>query len=131
MCSRGQLVDEIHPVRSVMPEEVFGRPLLQPLYALLDSVLATWDIRSNEVPVMPDEGSFLAKAHKMGLQSIGPCCRDTLIMRLFQKEEVLFVLRVFSSIKQRVCFCFHVLQKRVLRRIKPPTTSLVLGTLAD
>jgi putative transposase len=94
-------------------------------------VLATWDIRSNEVPVMPDEGSFLAKAHKMGLQSIGLCCRDTLIMRLFQKEEVLFVLRVFSSIKQRVCFCFHVLQKRVLCRIKPPATSLVFGTLAD
>ena len=52
-------------------------------------------------------------------------------MRLFQKEEVLFVLRVFSSIKRRVCFCFHVLQERVLRRIKPPTTSLVFGTLAD
>jgi putative transposase len=41
------------------------------------------------------------------------------------------VLCVFSSIKQRVCFCFHVLQERVLRWIKPPTTSLVLGTLAD
>jgi putative transposase len=55
----------------------------------------------------------------------------TLIMRLFQKEEVLFVLRVFSSIKRRVCFCFHVLQERVLLRIKPQTTSLVFGTLAD
>jgi len=41
------------------------------------------------------------------------------------------VLCVFSSIKQRVCFCFHVLQERVLRWIKPPTTSLVFGTLAD
>src|SRR6266704_1063478 len=52
-------------------------------------------------------------------------------MRLFQKEEVLFVLRVFSSFKRRVCFCFHVLQERVLHRIKPPTTSLVFGALAD
>lgn len=52
-------------------------------------------------------------------------------MRLFQKEEVLFVLRVFPSIKRRVCFCIHVLQERVLRRIKPQTTSLVFGTLAD
>ena len=41
------------------------------------------------------------------------------------------MLCVFSSIKQRVCFCFHVLQERVLRWIKPPTTSLVFGTLAD
>ncbi len=38
---------------------------------------------------------------------------------------------MFSSIKPRVCFCFHVLQERVLRWIKPPTTSLVFGTLAD
>src|SRR5215467_4429343 len=55
----------------------------------------------------------------------------TLIMRLFQKEEVLFVLHVFSSIKRRVCFCFHVLQERALPRIKPQTTCLLLGTLAD
>ncbi len=41
------------------------------------------------------------------------------------------MLSVFSSIKRRVCFYFHVLQERVLRRIKPPTTSLVFGTLAD
>jgi putative transposase len=41
------------------------------------------------------------------------------------------VLCVFFSIKQRVCFCFHVLQERVLRWIKPPMTSLVFGTLAD
>lgn len=38
---------------------------------------------------------------------------------------------MLSSIKRRVCFCFHVLQERVLRLIKPPPTSLVLGTLAD
>jgi len=50
----------------------------------------------------------------------------------FHKEEVLFVvLHVFSSIKQRVSFCFHALQERVLRWMMPPTTSLPLGTLAD
>ncbi len=47
------------------------------------------------------------------------------------KEEVPFVLYVFLAIKQCVCFCFHALQARVLRWIKPPTTSLLLGTLAD
>src|SRR5260370_34996755 len=38
---------------------------------------------------------------------------------------------MFPSIKQRVSFCFHALQERVLGWMKPPTTSLVLGTLAD
>ncbi len=37
----------------------------------------------------------------------------------------------FPWIKQRVSFCFHALQERVLRWMKPPTTSLVFGTLAD
>jgi len=53
-------------------------------------------------------------------------------IRRSHKEEVLFVvLHVFSSIKQRVSFCFHALQERVLRWMMPPTTSLPLGTLAD
>src|SRR6266480_6152594 len=38
---------------------------------------------------------------------------------------------MFSPIKQHVCLSFHVLQERVLRWMKPMTTSLVLGTLAD
>ena len=41
------------------------------------------------------------------------------------------MLYVFSSIKQRVCFHLHALQEHVLRWIKPPTTSFLLGTLAD
>jgi putative transposase len=41
------------------------------------------------------------------------------------------VLCVFSSIKQRISFCFHALHEHVLRWMKPPTTSLVVGTLAD
>ena len=38
---------------------------------------------------------------------------------------------VFISIKQRVCFSFHVIQQRFSRWIKPSTTSLLLGTFAD
>ncbi len=41
------------------------------------------------------------------------------------------MLSLFTSIKQRVCYHFHLLQERVLRWIKPSTTSLVFGTLAD
>jgi putative transposase len=41
------------------------------------------------------------------------------------------VLCLFPSIKQRVCFRLHALQERVWRWIKPLTTSLVPGTVAD
>jgi putative transposase len=39
--------------------------------------------------------------------------------------------RLVITIKQRVCLIFHVLQKRFLCWVKPPTTSIVLGTLTD
>ena len=38
---------------------------------------------------------------------------------------------VFSSIKSCVSFSFHAFQEHVLRWIKPPTASLLLGTLTD
>lgn len=38
---------------------------------------------------------------------------------------------VFISIKQRVCFSFHVIQQRFSSWIKPSTTSLALGTFVD
>jgi hypothetical protein len=41
------------------------------------------------------------------------------------------VLCVFSSIKQCICFHLHALQGRLLRWIKPLTTSLVPATFAD
>ncbi len=51
-------------------EEMAG--YLHDHFSTLDTlVLATWDIRSNERPVVSHDGSFLAKAHEMGLQSIG------------------------------------------------------------
>ncbi len=39
--------------------------------------------------------------------------------------------RLVITIKQRVCLSFHALQKRFLCWVKPPTTSLLLGTFAD
>jgi hypothetical protein len=48
-----------------------------------------------------------------------------------QEEETPFMLSVFASIKQQLCLNVHALQKCVLRWIKPPTTSLTLGTFAD
>jgi len=41
------------------------------------------------------------------------------------------MLCLFPVIKQHICFCLHVLQARVLRWMKPPTDTFVLGTLAD
>ena len=38
---------------------------------------------------------------------------------------------VFSSLKQRISFCFQTLREHVLRWIKPPATSLALGTIVD
>jgi hypothetical protein len=32
-------VDEVHPAMSVLSEEVFGRPLMQPLHAFPDGLL--------------------------------------------------------------------------------------------
>src|SRR5258708_39178608 len=52
-------------------------------------------------------------------------------MRLFHEREGQFVPCVFISIKQRVCFSFHVIQQRFSRWIKPSTTSLLLVTFAD
>jgi putative transposase len=49
----------------------------------------------------------------------------------FYLEEVLFMLCVFISIKQHVSFCLHLFQERVLHWMKPLSTSLVFGTLAD
>src|SRR5258708_40177580 len=57
--------------------------------------------------------------------------RTLRICAYFHEEGVSSVLCVFISIKQRLCFRLHALQARVLQWINPPTTSLVLSTLAD
>ena len=41
------------------------------------------------------------------------------------------MLCVFISIKQHASFCLHLFQERVLHWMKPLSTSLVFGTLAD
>src|SRR5215472_7190909 len=50
---------------------------------------------------------------------------------IFLKQRFHFVFSVFPFIKQRVCLSLQALQERVLRWIKPPTGSLLLGTFAD
>jgi putative transposase len=49
---------------------------------------------------------------------------------IFTKKRF-YLCSVFPSVKQRVCFCLRVLQDRVLRWIKPLSTSMAFGTLAD
>jgi putative transposase len=79
-----------------------------------------------------DGASFLANVCERRVQSTRSILRIRGFPRAyFHKEEVPFVLCVFSSIKQRISFCFHALQERVVPWIKPLTTSLVLGTFAD
>ena len=48
-----------------------------------------------------------------------------------EEGEVQLAFRLVITIKQRVCLSFHVLQKPFLCWVKPATTSLLLGTLAD
>jgi len=54
-------------------------------------------------------------------------CRSAYV----DKGEVQLAFRLVITIKQRVCLSFHALQKRFLCWVKPPTTSLLLGTFAD
>lgn len=50
---------------------------------------------------------------------------------MFRKKRFSFVLCVFTLIKPSICFRLHTLQEHILRWIKPPPTSFMLGTLAD
>jgi len=59
------------------------------------------------------------------------CSYSSSNVPIFTKERFSFVLYLFLSIKPRVCFRLHALQERFSRWVKPPTTSLLLGTLAD
>jgi hypothetical protein len=59
---------------------------------------------------------------------------ETIVVLSFclqRRRKVQLTFRLSIVIKQRVCFRFHALQKRFLCWVKPPTTSLVLGTLTD
>ena len=96
------------------------------------TVLATWDIRSGNWYIACDRTNLLAEAWEMRVQSTRFMLLATrLPTRLFHEGEVQFVLCIFISMKQQVCFRFNAFQERVLRWIKPPATSLLLGTLSD
>jgi putative transposase len=49
----------------------------------------------------------------------------------FDEGDIQLAFRLVITIKQRVCLSFHALQKRFLCWVKPATTCLLLGTLAD
>src|SRR5260221_4208343 len=51
--------------------------------------------------------------------------------RLFHQGEGQCLPCVFISMKQRVCFSFHVIQERFSRWIKPSTTLLLLRTFVE
>ncbi len=67
---------------------------------------------------------FMANAGFLSARSLWP-------VAYFHEGEVQFVSCVFTLIKQQICSSCHALQERFSRWIKPSTTSLVLGTLAD
>jgi hypothetical protein len=94
-------------------------------------VLATWDIRSGNRLLRTMERAFLPKHVRDAYNQRGSFCVCAPTVHHFHKEEVLFVWWMYSSIKQCVSFCFHTLQERVLRWLKPPMISIVLGTFAD
>src|SRR2546430_609877 len=88
-------------------------------------VLATWDIRSGNWYIACDRTNLLAEAWEMLVQSTRFMLLVTYLpTRLFHEGEVQFVLCIFISMKQQVCFRFHAFQERVLRWIKPSATSL-------
>ena len=77
------------------------------------------------------EQAFLPKHVRCEYNQQGPCCSYALATRYFHEGEVQFVFCLLIFMKQRIGFRFHTLQERVLRWTKPPTTSLLLDTLAD
>src|SRR6266566_7990372 len=97
-------------------------------------VLATWDIRSGNWYIACDRTNLLAEAWEMLVQSTRFMLLVTYLpTRLFHEGEVQFVLCIFISMKQHVCFRFHAFQERVLRWIKPVLATWIIrsktGTL--
>jgi hypothetical protein len=77
-----------------------------------------------------NELSFLSTRQKSTINTVSnplTCCRSASI----EEGEVQLTFHLVIIIKQPVCLSFHALQKRFLCWVKPPTTSFLLGTLAD
>jgi putative transposase len=107
------------------------RHALRP-FAGSDPVLATWDICSGNWHSARDRTRLLAQACEMRVQST---MSILLVLSsqvlIFTKERFNFVGCVFTLIKQQICSSCRTLQAYFSRWLKPSTTSLVLGMLAD
>ena len=78
------------------------------------------------------EQASLPQPVKCEYNERGPICSVLVFQHTyFHEGEGQFVLRVFTSIKQRLCFSFLALSDRFSCSIKPPMVSLLPGTLAD
>ena len=92
----------------------------------------TWDICSGNWHSAHDGTRLLAQARELRVQST-----TSIVLILvfpgayFTKERFNFVGCVFTLIKQRIRSSCRTLQAYFSRWIRPSTTSLVLGTLAD
>jgi putative transposase len=95
-------------------------------------VLATWYICSGNWHSARDRTRLLAEARELRVQSTTSIL---LVLSgqvpIFTKERFNFVGCVFTLIKQRIRSSCRTLQACFSRWLKPSTTSLVLGTLAD
>jgi hypothetical protein len=69
------------------------------------------------------ERAFLLKHTTGSYHQCGSCNVYAQNTTYFYEEEVPFVLSLCTSIKQRVCLRLHALPERVVRWIKPLTTS--------
>lgn len=99
---------------------------------LEQGVLATWDICSGNWHSARDRTRLLAEARESRVQ-LTPSILLVLTRQvlIFTKERFNFVGCVFTLIKQQICSSCRTLQAWFSRWLKPSTTSLVLGMLAD
>jgi hypothetical protein len=95
------------------------------------SVLATWNIRSEKGPLRAIYWSHSAcsrEAIKVESESMH-VFHNLVPFFLFAKEKPVFP--VLIPLRQRLALCFHALHDGMVRWLKPRSTSLLLGTIAD
>ena len=94
-------------------------------------VLAPWDIRSEKGTLRGiywPHSACRREAEKVESESIHVF--QTLVpFILFAKEKPVFP--VLIPIRQRIALCFHALYGGIVRWMKPRSTSLLFGTIAD
>jgi hypothetical protein len=95
-------------------------------------VLATWDIRSEKRQLESDLLVPFCLQKRSGKGSIREHSCISYVgwyLSPFAKEKPVF--HVLIPIRQRIALCFHALHVGLVRWMKPRSTSLVLGTIAD